>query len=386
MKSEDRTSHFKTIKRETKNFEHFQMQGEFKPEYFAFSPLEFGKSIKHEISIEFEMDIRQVLLKNGTLVIDPVEMNIPPDEFLASYGSYLEKICLVAKSEAGTSYYPSYNAPKDQKFGDYFSTFAQIASDIGIKTYALIHGNLDYYLSRDPNFQMFQSGGFPVEGYVCPNQSRYWLYLSELAKEVANAPIDGILLKNFHFPRDTTCFCDNCRREFSNIAMLDRDFSIEQLKRNERIFSRWKQFRAESIAKMVSSVISSVHQVKKVTVMPEIMFDPKTQYLDGALQHFGQGLENLRKVSSHLLIHLFPWTDELPNTEEEIAQFTQALVPFQEIMESNKTSVFVWGINEEKAALAEKLKDAIRSENLFYQMTIPSTLLSRRSLHLGLGV
>ncbi len=332
------------------------------------------------------MDIRQVLLKNGTLVIDPAEMNIPPDEFLATYGTYLEKICLVAKSESGTSYYPSYNAPKDQKYGDYFSTFAQIASDIGIKTYALIHGNLDYYFSRDPNFRMYQSGGFPVEGYVCPNQSRYWFYLSEIAKEITQAPIDGILLKDFHFPRINTCFCDNCRREFSNMAMLDRDFSIEQLKRNERLFARWVQFRAERLTKMVSTLISNVHQVKKITVMPEIMFDPQTNYLDGALEHFGQGIESLRTISPHLLVHLFPWTDELPKTEQEIEKFTEALIPFQEIMNNVRTSIYVWGITDEKAALAEKVKDTIQSENLFYQMTVPPTLLSRRSLHLGLGV
>ncbi len=332
------------------------------------------------------MDVRQILLNNGVLVIDPMELNTPPDEFLASYGAYLEKICLVAKSEAGTSYYPSYNAPKDQNFGDYFSSFAQIATDIGIKTYALIHGNLDYYLSRDPNFRMYLSGGFPVEGYVCPNQNRYWFYLSELAKEIAQFPIEGILLKNVHYPRETTCFCDTCRRGFSNSVNIDRDFSIEQLKRSERLWNRWIEFRSNAIAQMITTIQNNVHQIRKINVIPEILFDPQTKYLEGANIHFGQNLEKLRQISPHLMIHLMPWTDMLPSTEEEINMFTENLEPFQEIMNTNRTSIYIWNVTEEIDQLARKIKETLRSENIFYELRAPKTLLSRRSLHLGLGV
>ncbi len=332
------------------------------------------------------MDTRQLLLRDGTVVIDPKLLNIPPDEFLAKYGTYLNTLCLVAKSEAGTAYYQSYNAPKDQQFGEYFSSFAQIASDIGVKTYALMHCNVDYYFSRDPNFQMVRSGGFPIEGYVCPNQDRYWLYLAEIAAEISKYPVDGILLKDALFPRETACFCENCRRLFANANMIDRDFSLERLKKSSGIFSKWIEFRIDAISKMISTIIQRVHQVRKIDVLTELLFDPQTNFFEGSTHHFGQSVDRLRQISSHLLIHLLPWSETLPQTDNEIKEFIANLKPIQDLIQTNRNSLYLWGITEEKLSFAERIKTVLRSQQIFIQEREPLTLLDRRSLHLGLGV
>ena len=177
------------------------------------------------------MVIKEILVNDGVLIVDPKAIKETPDEFLAKYGSYMDSVCLIAKSEAGTTFYPSFTAPKDQEHGDFFSSFAQIASDIGIKVFAIIHSNIDYYLSQNPNFQMKQSGGSLIRGYICPIRQQYWYYLAELGLEVAKHPIEGIIFKDATFPRENTCFCENCKREFAEKnKSLGREFDYKQIK------------------------------------------------------------------------------------------------------------------------------------------------------------
>jgi len=303
------------------------------------------------------MEIKDVLINGGTLVIDPAMTRITPDEFLALYGSYMDSICLVAKSENGATYYPSYTAPKDPTYSEFFSSFAHIASDIGIKVYALLHSNVDYYLSRDPNFQMYRSGGIPIEGYVCPARQNYWYYLSEVAAEVAKFPIEGIILKDSLYPRDAACFCENCRREFSNENMVDRDFSLEQLARNNDIFAKWSKRRVDSLSGMVSSVVSRVHGEKKIEIMSEIVVDPQTSYLDGAAHHFGQNITNLSHVTTHLLLHLFPWGGDLPSADsEEFNELIDQLSPVKELADTHRNSLFLWGTSDQHIELANQVK------------------------------
>jgi len=142
------------------------------------------------------MSVSDIVEKGGTYILDPSETTLTPDEFLAKFGNIVDSVGIVAKSEAGSAYYPSSTAPKDPRFGELFSAFAQISADIGIQVYALVHGNMDGFFSRDPNFQMKRSGGVAIEGYVCPSQETYWAYLAEVAAEIASkTPIEGIIFE-----------------------------------------------------------------------------------------------------------------------------------------------------------------------------------------------
>ncbi|MCY3411285.1 MAG: hypothetical protein INQ03_06555 [Candidatus Heimdallarchaeota archaeon] len=331
------------------------------------------------------MSIDTIINQGGTLVIDPYENNRSPDEFLTKYGNLVDSICIVAKSERGSTYYQSSTAPKDPSFGEVFSAFSQITTDIGIQTYALVHGNHDVFFSRDPNFQMQKSGGIPLANYVCLNQRIYWQYLSEIAAEITTkTSVDGIILKDVHYPRENTCFCDNCRMSFSSDYDYNRDFSLEQLKRSPKI-DNWMKLRTQATNGLISNVVQRVHMERTIDILSEILLDPQTEYFEGASTHFGQDIHTISQSSSHLLFHLYPWSN-LPTTQDELDNFFEKLSPYLSLINSVTNSIYLWGPNEQEFEFALKIKDALGSKEIFFTEKKPNSYLNRRSLHLDMGV
>ena len=332
------------------------------------------------------MTMESLINKGGTLVFDPVTSSLTADEFLSTYGDVVDTIAIVAKSEAGSTFFQSSTAPKDQRFGDVFSSFAQVASDIGIQVYTLMHGNVDAFFSRDPNFQMYRSGGSPVENFVCPHQENYWFYLSEIAAEIANKiPVSGIILTDIMYPRDNTCFCENCKREFSQETDLDRDFSIDTLRKRQELYAKWQRKRIEHIQSMINSIVRRVHQERKLEIITEILVDPQTNFFKGAQEHFGQDLSSLLQVSPHILLHFYPWSP-FPSSEAEINQLIGNMRSVMDRMSDTKNSLLLWKPTEANMELALKLKSALRSEHLFFTEEHPLSYYDRRTLHLQLGV
>lgn len=333
-----------------------------------------------------EMTIQDYISKGGTLVLDPVEMSTSADEILANYGNIVDSICIVAKSEAGSAYYPSSTAPKDPRFGELFTAFAQIANDIGIRVYALIHGNMDGFFSRDPNFQMHRSGGIALEGYVCPTQEVYWQYLAEIAVEVASkSQIEGIILKDLMYPRDVACFCENCRRTFALEVNIDRDFSLEQLKKKPAIYSKWQTNRVNALRGMISTIINRVHSEKKVEIITELVLDPETLYFDGATNHFAQDIRMISQITPHVLLHLHPWSS-FPTNDDEMNVLMDALAPIRERMEGMRNSIFLWQPDTTTFNYAQSLQNQLSSSHIFFTDYQPVSFLNRRTLHLNLGV
>ena len=331
------------------------------------------------------MDLRQILLHGGTLVVDPSLMRSTPDEFLAQYGSYMDSVCLVAKSETGSTYYPSFTAPKDPQFGDFFSSFAQIANDIGIKVYAELHANVDYYLSRDSNFAMVKSGGQPIKGYVCPARQPYWYYLSEIAAEIVQYPVDGIILKDALYPQ-LACFCESCRREFLEVdKFLDRDFGYERLEAKPETLTNWYRRRLQSLSGMVGSIINRVNAQRQIEVFTEILLDPQVSYMQGAASYFAQDINYLSQVSSHMLLHIHPWTPELPVADSpEMDAFINAIAPIRDRGESINNSLYFWNTTEATLEFAEIVRSILGSQNTFYMDQAPPSYSDRRSYQLGI--
>ncbi len=331
------------------------------------------------------MDLRQILLRGGTLVVDPSLMQSTPDEFLAKYGSYMDSVCLVAKSETGSTYYPSFTAPKDPQYGDFFSSFAQIANDIGIKVFAEIHANVDYYLCRDTNFAMVKSGGQPINGYVCPSRQPYWYYLSEIAMEVVKYPIDGIILKDAVYPQ-LACFCESCRREFSEIEpWLDREFGYERLQTRQETLTKWYRRRLQSLTGMVGSIINRVNSQRQIEVLTEILLDPQVSYMQGAASYFAQDINYLSQVSSHMLLHIHPWTLGLPTANSaEMDAFVNAIAPIRERSSTLNTSLYFWNTTEETLDFADTVRSILGSQNVFYMDQTPPSYSDRRSYQLGI--
>lgn len=333
------------------------------------------------------MSLESIVNQGGTFVYDPAITSMTADEFLSTYGDTIETIAVVAKSEAGSTYFKSSTAPKDPRFGETFSSFSQILTDIGIEVYALLHGNVDGFFSRDPNFKMSRSGGNPVDSFVCPNQQNYWFYLSEIAAEIASrSSVSGLILTDTLYPRDITCFCDNCRREFSqDHSGLDRDFSLESLRKRPNLLNQWQQHRIDAIRNMISSVVNRVHQERKLEVISEILIDPQTNYFKGAIEHFGHDISSLTQVSPHILLHFYPWSP-FPTTQAEIDELIGNMEPIIERMSATKNSLFMWDPSDESFALAETIQRSINSEFIFFTENQPRSYLDRRSLHLQLGM
>lgn len=331
------------------------------------------------------MSIDTLIEQGGTYVFDPYDSTISPDEFLTKYGNIVNSICIVAKSERGSAYFQSGTAPKDPKHGELFSSFGQITTDIGIQTFALVHGNRDGFFSRDPNFQMQKSGGNPIPNYVCLNQKIYWQYLSEIASEISNKiPVDGIILKDVHYPRETSCFCDNCRMSFSSDHSFNRDFALDQVSKSAK-FTTWNQLRTKANYGLISAVVRRVHQEKKVDIISELLLDPQTGYFEGAELQFGQSINQISQATSHILLHIHPWS-EFPSSQNQLDELFSNLSPKLDLINSINNSLFLWGPSDAEFEYAMKIRDALGSKHIFFTESKPASYLERRSLHLDLGV
>jgi len=332
------------------------------------------------------MSVESIINQGGTFVFDPMISSMTPDEFLSAYGDSINTIALVAKSEAGSTYFPSSTAPKDPRYGETFSSFAQILSDIGVEVYAMLHGNVDGFFSRDPNFTMYQTNGTAIENFVCPNQENYWFYLSEIAAEIANRnAVTGLILSDILYPRNTTCFCENCRRTFSQDMGIDRDFSADYLSKRPEILAKWQQTRVGAIKNTISSIVNRVHQERKLEIITEMLIDPQTNYFNGASEHFGQDLPTYTQVSPHILLHFYPWSP-FPSSEAEIEQLVGNMAPIIERMTTTKNSLFMWAPSDASFQLARVLQRALGSEFIFFTEQQPRSYLDRRTLHLQLGM
>ncbi len=332
------------------------------------------------------MSIQEIIEKGGTYVFDPAETSQLPDEILANYGNFIDSICIVAKSEAGSSYYQSSTAPKDPRFGEIYSSFSQLASDIGIQVYAMVHGNIDGFFSRDPNFQMNRSGGTAIEGYVCPSQEIYWQYLAEVVSEITTkSNIEGIILKDVLYPRDQSCFCDNCRRKFALANDIDRDFSLEQIRKRPNLITKWQNDRIESLRNTISTVVNRVYKEKKIDILSEILLDSATNYFDGAKEHFGQDIGVITQLTPHILLHIHPWSD-LPSNNVELGQLKEKLQPYESRLSTGQNSLFAWDVSPANFEMLSQLKDTYSSSRIFFTDYKPSSYLNRRTLNLNLGV
>jgi hypothetical protein len=233
---------------------------------------------------------------------------------------------------------------------------------------------------------MARSGGTAIEGYVCPSQEIYWQYLAEVVAEITSkVEIEGIILKDVLYPRNQSCFCENCRRKFSTKNSIDRDFSLEQIQKRSNIYTNWENDRVEAIRSTISSVVNRVHKEKKVDILSEILLDPQTNYFDGAKEHFAQDIATMTQITSHILMHIHPWSN-LPTNKAELGLLKEQLGPLESRLSTTKNSLFAWDVNAESFEMMMELKDTYSSSRLFFTDYKPSSYLNRRTLHLNLGV
>jgi hypothetical protein len=335
------------------------------------------------------MELREILTRGHIPVLDPYMLNETSDEFFAKYGSFLDKIALMAKRDTGYTLYRSMSAPTDDRYSEFFSSFTQIASDIAIDVYAVVSTFVDQYFAHDPKYGSYKSGitRTPSGVFVCPVQESYWRYLSAVVKEILNFPISGIILMDNQFARQEFCFCESCRKEFSELVDLEREFVFDTLVNDPDILSQWYEWRVKKITTALSNIKSSIKESNPdIEVLITVDIDPETDYTEGAKKHFGQDVMKISDIADQLLINVLPLTPTLPQPESQDYELVLSELAWTADLNriGREYSIFNWGVTDAEIETLEKMKAEIKAKYLFLLEGYPETYKERREIHLGL--
>ena len=322
-------------------------------------------------------------------VVDPLILKDAPDDFLTKYGQDLEKICIVSKGEHGFVYYGSASTPSDQRYKEYFSSLATISNDIGLHLCTLVNVHLDSYFGRNPEFQAQDSSGKVSEDFVCPAQDAFLLHIQEITRElIQKFDISQIILKNSMFPRFDYSFTFNARREFSQIVNLDREFGINNIKKDPKIERAWINWRSNKIAQMAHETTKAINNIRKeVTVIQDVLVDQQTNYLRGAKDNFGQDVNLLSKASNKISFHINPWSGIPKEVRDlEYLSILEAVLEREQIIEDSSKieySMYVWGIETiENPDIVMKLAEDIGAREIFIQPNYPWNYEKVKEIHL----
>lgn len=331
-------------------------------------------------------DVLQNILESGAiLVVDPTVIQTDPDDFLENYGHVLNSIALVAKGRSGFTFYQSNSAPKDKTNGVFFHSFCTIADNMGIKVDAIVYAHGDNFLSQNADFQVSSSDGTPISSYSCPSQENLSKYITAISSEVAQYPIEGLILDDLMLSNKRTCFCDRCRRLFANKWNIERDFSFEYLETRD-LLTNWNDERASYISQTLKEITDTVKTQKNIDISVVIKADKETGFIVGANEHFGQNIIDLAKISNNLIIHVNPWSEVFPTKgTAEYQQLMSSLSVLNEYINTSiKPSLFFWNIDtQEKLEIVNQLKGDLRVDKMYIDPTLPPDFTKRRTINLG---
>ncbi len=333
------------------------------------------------------MDIREVLSKNFVLVLDPTSREtgtIDVNSFLAEYGGYVKEICLVAKGENGRVSFQSSAAPSCDK-ADFLPAFTQLADDLDIRVYTMIHAFGDSYLAQDFNYSANRSGGVEIREFVCPSQTSYWRYLATVAREVSRYPVDGIILTELMYPRQEFCFCRRCRREFSELTGRSKDISFTDVQREPNTLRQFIDWRSDILLSAFREVREAARSERdNIEVGLVVAIDPETGWTKGVMPQFGLNLDQLVPLADHLIFHLMPFSPLYPEPGSAAwNNLVNALKVGSE--KSYKKGLYIWGLEqEENISWLQQLKEDTKSSRIFARLDYPDNSNRKREIHRGL--
>ncbi|MFX0096507.1 MAG: hypothetical protein ACFE7E_01970 [Candidatus Hodarchaeota archaeon] len=334
------------------------------------------------------MEKREILMQGIRLVADPISLKMTPSTFLADYGGYTEEVAVVAKHETGYALYPSQEVPVHNQFGSFFSKFTEISKDI-LKVNAVINTFTDSYMGKDPKFASIRSGGTPNEDFMCPTHEKSWDYLASAGREVANYPVEGIILVGNTFVQKDFCFCNNCKNEFGQIGSIQSDFNYDRISLDPELHSKWSEWRSDKLTTGLIRIVDAIHSVNSdLDVSIEVYLDPETDFAKGAEEAYAQNIERLAKEAKNLTLNVFPWTPLLPTPgSEEFGavirqlEFTKELIRRQGV----RLSLLHWRIDDETDLNSLKsMAKEINAERILAYADYPSSYRFWREAHLGI--
>ena len=340
-----------------------------------------------------DLDIREVLSKGFVLILDPTSQNrgaesgiSDPNAFLAEHGGWVEEIAIVAKSESGQVTYKSAAAPSHPN--SVFPDFVELANDLGIRVYAVVHSMGDQYFGQDFQYTTMRSGGNEVRDFVCPSQISYWKYMATVSREIAQKPVTGILYLEFMFPRRDFCFCKRCTREFGELTGIGSDFTLNDLTRDPEYYARFLEWRSDLISAAFEEVFSEARSVRPdIQLIPVISIDPETGWNQGTREHFGYDIDKLVASTPSIAYHLMPFCAIAPEPGSgSWVSLRDALKARPELEGSYEKSLFVWGLDqEEDGSWIIQLKDETNASRIFGRLSYPESYNVKREIHRGIA-
>jgi len=292
-----------------------------------------------------EMDLHKFITNyRYVLIIDPEIVKGSAEDFYATYGSAIRQLAVIAKAPSGYVYYNSKVAWVDKNFPDFFSSFTQIGIDIGVDIYAVINVFSDELFGVDPKFKTLDRQKNFVPGYVCPSETSFWEYIAEIAKEVAEMKVKGIILTGLTFVNSNFCMCERCRNKFREWTSLD--VPVEIIDPNSSFWGRWVDWRVKQITDTVRKISEAVWEKRKeVFIYPTVYLDSEVGGIANTRVEFGQDPIELSSVTGTMMLHLNPWTPLMPDIDS--AEFQKILENSEFIRELKGkgylTGLYYWG-------------------------------------------
>jgi hypothetical protein len=336
-----------------------------------------------------KLEIRDLLTRGVTLIVDPRGLKTSLDGFFASYGGYLEYVVGVAKDTSGRVFYPSKVAPVDEEHPSFFTELIDTTEAVGIQSGAFVNVFADAFFAADREFKTFTANGESSDTLVCPNKPAFIQHMGTVIKEVAENPIQALFLGHLGYPHSSYCYCEDCRNQFTDHADLRHTFQIADPAANPALYQQWIDWRVEKMTAIIQQLITAAKEVKSdLAVMPCFPIDSEGGYVDGARTHLGLDLEAIAKMSNNLVIAVSPWTPILP--EPGSKDFTDYIANLAFVPSLRKMGVQFsmthWIIeNEAEFNRAKALADAAEIEQLFTMLGYPLNYQIIREIRLGLG-
>jgi hypothetical protein len=335
------------------------------------------------------VEIRDLLTRGVSLIVDPRGLKTSLDDFFANYGGYLEYVVAVAKDPSGRVFYSSKVAPADEEYPTFFSEALDTTEAVGIRSGAYINVFADAFFAADQEFKTYTTDGQSLGALLCPNKPGFIQHMITVVKEVAEMPIQTLFLANLGYPHASYCYCNDCREEFTKYADLRHTFQIADPAANPALYNQWIEWRVGKMTNIVQQLVNAAKEVKpNLKVFPTYPIDSEGGYVTGTRTNLGLDLEALAQMSKNLAIEIFPWTPILPDPGTN--DFTNYIDNLSFVGGLKKTSVdlaMTYWILEDEAEYnrAKALADAAGIEQIYSMLGYPANYQSIREIRLGLG-
>jgi hypothetical protein len=342
------------------------------------------------------MDFLTLISRGIIPVLDFKSMKGDVKPFLAKYGGHLNSIGIMAKDETGRGFFQSNVIPSaSPDHASFLPTASDLFHSIGIRVYAIVPAFLDSRAARESRFRTINRFGKQNERFACPTNATNQVNLAKSVEELASTKlVDDIIVVDDGYVRRDYCFCDTCQKEFALRAKLPLPLKMETLNSKAGLLEDWITWRTEVITGLVESLSKHIAETsaktqKEVNFYAAVDLDERTNYIQGALQNFGQDVEKIAKLSN-LALRIQPWTPIMPaeSTPEHGRMFNDLRKISNYLSDYNRKAVILaWNIEDEtELETAKDMMKASSASAVFSFQSFPATVGAQRDAHLGLDL